>query len=220
VAYCFEEGSGLSTTDNSGNGHTGTLTNNPAWVAGRYGAGLRFDGNRSGHQYLSFGPDDSFDAVSQGTIMAWVKPAVTSGFRGWFQSGQDGQCQWPMELSAANGTFEFWGGGSSCNATLYAVTLIPGVPTDWHHVAYVVTATGNAFYVDGQLQAASYVQGNSATKVFFAQTATGISKYRVGATEYPPETFDGVIDEFRIYGAALTQAEIQGAMASAFCGGG
>ncbi len=219
LAFCFDENAGSTTADNSGNGHTGTLVNNPTWVAGRYGSALRFDGNRSGYQYVSFGPNDTFDALTQGTIMAWVKPATATGvFHYWFQSGQNGQCNWPMQLGVTNNTFDFWGGASGCNASLNATSTIPTPVTDWHHLAYVVDSTGNRFYVDGQLATPTYSLGSAASTVFFAQTATGTSQYRVGSTDYAPETFDGIIDEFRIYAAPLAQADIQAAMNSGFCG--
>ena len=61
------------------------------------------------------------------------------------------------------------------------------------------------------------VTGTAATRVFFSQTATGVSRYRVGSTETPSETFDGLIDEFRVYAAPLTQAQIQSSMNASFC---
>ena len=179
--------------------------------------GLQFNGNRSGRQEITFGPDDSFDGLSQGTIMAWVKSAGTSGFRCWFHTSQNGQCAWPIELGVFNGQFAFWGGGSGCSATLESYAPIPGLPTDWHHLAYVSDSSGNKFYVDGQPQTPNYVQGTAATRVFFAQTATGVTKYEVGASEYAPETFDGIVDEVRVYPVALTQAQIQAAMGVSFC---
>ncbi|MBI3781866.1 MAG: hypothetical protein HY270_00540, partial [Deltaproteobacteria bacterium] len=217
LAYCFDEGIGGTESDSSGNGRTATLVNSPAWTAGKYGGGLRFDGNASGHQYASITPDDAFDGAAQGTIMAWVKPAG-SGSRCWFQSGENGGCQWPLELCVnGSGQFEVWGGASTCGATLDATAAIPGLAADWHHLAYVVDGGGNKLYVDGQLAAPTYVNGNAATQVFFAQTSTGVSKYRVGSTETASETFNGVIDDFRIYTTPLSAAQIQQAMSSSFC---
>ena len=43
-AWGFNEGSGTTTADASGNGNTATLVNGPTWVAGKYGNGLSFDG--------------------------------------------------------------------------------------------------------------------------------------------------------------------------------
>ena len=46
TAYGMNEGSGTTLADASGSGHTGTLVNGPAWVAGQatYGQALSFDG--------------------------------------------------------------------------------------------------------------------------------------------------------------------------------
>jgi hypothetical protein len=45
VAYWkFDEGTGTTTADSSGNGNTGILTNGPLWTAGRIGNALYFDG--------------------------------------------------------------------------------------------------------------------------------------------------------------------------------
>ena len=46
TAYGMNEGSGTTLADASGTGHTGTLVNGPAWVAGQatYGQALSFDG--------------------------------------------------------------------------------------------------------------------------------------------------------------------------------
>lgn len=63
-----------------------------------------------------------------------------------------------------------------------------------------------------------YNVGSSSTQVFFAQTSGGISQYRVGATDNPPDTFDGIIDEFHIYAVRLSAADIQATMRVAYCG--
>src|SRR3989344_5236105 len=40
----FDEGTGTSAGDSSGNGNTGTLVNSPSWVTGKVGGALSFDG--------------------------------------------------------------------------------------------------------------------------------------------------------------------------------
>jgi len=39
----FDEGSGTSAVDSSGNNNTGTLTNGPTWTTGKIGGGLSFE---------------------------------------------------------------------------------------------------------------------------------------------------------------------------------
>ncbi|HEY6572904.1 MAG TPA: LamG-like jellyroll fold domain-containing protein, partial [Candidatus Eisenbacteria bacterium] len=82
--YNFEEGSGTTTADLSGNGFNGTFTNGPAWVAGKYGNGLSFnasdDGNDSNDPKVVLGrtiniPNAPF------TFSAWVNPASFADWR-------------------------------------------------------------------------------------------------------------------------------------------
>jgi len=40
----FDEVSGTTATDSSGNNNAGTLTNGPTWTAGKIGGALSFDG--------------------------------------------------------------------------------------------------------------------------------------------------------------------------------
>src|SRR4029079_8408685 len=44
AAYNLYRGSGFTLTDQSGNSHSGTLVNGPAWSGGKYGGGLALDG--------------------------------------------------------------------------------------------------------------------------------------------------------------------------------
>ena len=46
ASYSFDEGSGLSAGDSSGNGHAGTITG-ATWATGRYGGGLDFNGTNA-----------------------------------------------------------------------------------------------------------------------------------------------------------------------------
>ncbi|HEY1712581.1 MAG TPA: hypothetical protein VGG07_06740, partial [Solirubrobacteraceae bacterium] len=47
AAFGFDEGSGTTLTDATGNGHNGTITS-PAWsTAGKYGKALQFNGTSS-----------------------------------------------------------------------------------------------------------------------------------------------------------------------------
>ena len=66
IAYNFDEGSGTTTADRSGNGNTGTLTNGPLWTAGKYSNGLQFDGI---NDYVDTGVTTSFNTI---TYSAWI----------------------------------------------------------------------------------------------------------------------------------------------------
>ena len=47
AAYGFDEGTGTTVADTSGNGNTGTVAG-PTWTIGKFGAALSFDGRTTG----------------------------------------------------------------------------------------------------------------------------------------------------------------------------
>ena len=75
VAYWkFDEGSGTTAADSSGNGNTGTLINGPLWTAGKAGNALYFDGIDDNVTVLD---SASLHLSSAFTLSAWVNPAAT-----------------------------------------------------------------------------------------------------------------------------------------------
>ena len=76
AAYAFDEGSGTVATDASGTGNVATV-NGPAWVAGKYGNALSFDGV---NDIVSVADANSLDLTSGMTLEAWVKPASVSNW--------------------------------------------------------------------------------------------------------------------------------------------
>src|SRR3989338_2173060 len=64
----FDETSGTSASDSSGNNNTGTLTNSPTWTTGKINSALSFDGT---DDYVNIG---NMNVSGSGiTIAAWVK---------------------------------------------------------------------------------------------------------------------------------------------------
>src|SRR5439155_4513515 len=74
VAYWkFDEGTGTTAADSSGNGNTGTLVNGPVWTAGIAGNALYFDGIAANVTVLD---SNSLDLSNSFTLSAWVNPTV------------------------------------------------------------------------------------------------------------------------------------------------
>gem|GEM_PF-595053 len=70
VAYWdFDDGSGPTLTDQSGQGNHGTLNGGPNWVNGRSGTALAFDGV---DDYVVVGNSPELQLVGQATFTAWV----------------------------------------------------------------------------------------------------------------------------------------------------
>src|SRR5262249_39774539 len=69
AAYAFDEGSGGTTADASGNGHTGTV-NVATWTTGKYGHALSF----KGASWVRIPKGASLDNKSPFTYCAWINP--------------------------------------------------------------------------------------------------------------------------------------------------
>jgi hypothetical protein len=211
----FDEGSGTTTADSSGNGNTGTLTGSPvpAWTAGYRQNALSFDGTQN---YVSVPHTAALNAYPI-TVTAWFKTSVTTsaqsivnkyvsasmnGYNVFLYNG--GLCAWYFTNGTTNNAIYDSSSGGNC-------TLSPGVTVNnntWHHVAFVVDTVANGggkLYVDGALKATRNWTGSAGATT----TTQGISIGRYtgsGGTPY----FPGLIDEVRIYGRALSAAEVLG----------
>src|SRR5207245_5308536 len=75
AAYGFEDGSGTTTVDSSGDGLTGTL-NGAAWVTtGKYGKALSFNGTSN---WVTVTDNSLLHLTSAMTLEAWVYPAASA----------------------------------------------------------------------------------------------------------------------------------------------
>ena len=78
AAYGFDEGSGTTAADSSGNGNTGTLANATWTAAGKFGSALNFNGTNA---WVSVPNATSLNPTAGMTMEAWVNPSL--GHRGW-----------------------------------------------------------------------------------------------------------------------------------------
>ena len=197
----FDAASGTSAVDVSGSGHTGTLVNNPVWTAGILGQALAFDGVASHVDVPHAGALNAYPL----TIAAWIKTGATTGVaaivnkfvagtaNGYQLFLDNGRlCAWYLR-DASNVIYD----GTSCTLATSGYT-----DNQWHHVAFVVDASGGRLYVDGVQRAA-----RSWTGVPGAPTTTQplhIGDYAGAAGA----VFSGLIDDVRIYSRALGATEI------------
>lgn len=206
LSYDFNEGQGTVVSDASTGSHQATISGARWTNSGKFGGALSFNGTNS---YVKINDNDILDSLTQGTITAWVKPVFSdNGYRAWF-SADSGKCLSPLELVVNNGRFEVYAARSGCRANFNASVAISN-PTAWHHLAYVVSDSGNKFYVDGKEVPATYRRGSTTSKFFFAATASRTTKYNIGKTmSDPTEVFYGTIDNVRVYNKALNIDEIK-----------
>lgn len=75
--WSFDEGTGTTAADSSGNGHTATLGAGVSWTGGRYGGhAVALDGTTAG-TVVSAGP--TADTGHSFSVAAWVRPSSVTG---------------------------------------------------------------------------------------------------------------------------------------------
>src|ERR1041384_7419120 len=75
AAYSFDEGSGATVNDFSGNGNTGTISG-ATWTLGKFGNALSFNGSTN---WVTVNDSDSLDLSTGMTLEAWVFPTLATG---------------------------------------------------------------------------------------------------------------------------------------------
>ncbi|RLC40566.1 MAG: hypothetical protein DRH44_08365, partial [Candidatus Coatesbacteria bacterium] len=185
----FDEGSGTSAYDSSGQGNNGTLVNGPSWVDGKIGDALKFDGS---NDYVSTPLNIDQSGSSQGvTMVAWVYPTSTSSGRHEMISSDNGGYDW--SLLREGGTWYVFT-GENTRSTGFSVDL-----NQWQHVVAVfIPGTGVKFYKNGQETTISYISYD-----------TSDGNIRIGCRSGGGEYFGGIIDEVAIYKRVLSDSEIQ-----------
>jgi Concanavalin A-like lectin/glucanases superfamily/Bacterial Ig-like domain/Bacterial Ig domain/PKD domain/Glucose / Sorbosone dehydrogenase len=200
AAYSFDEASGPSAGDNSGNGNTGTLTGATWTTAGRFGSAISFDGV---DDTVVVADSSSLDLTAGVTMMAWVRAtALGNKWRTVLFKERTGNIVYGVYANRNTGLpiAEVTTGTSVKNATGTA-----GLPLDaWAHVTATYDGAALRLYVDGALITTTAVTGAM-------PVSTG--PLRVGGNSIWGEYFQGLIDEVRVYRRALSTAEIQTDMA-------
>jgi hypothetical protein len=201
----FDEGSGNTVADSSGNGNTGTLYNGPVWVDGKYGKALSFDGSST---YVRVEASSSLDVTSQVTVEVWVYARVYVD-----NVGDNPHIVSRTYLSGASiHILNIYGGthkvGFGVNPFPDQQPSTADLPSNvWTHIAMTYDGTYVRFYMNGELDS-SYAQSGpiQVTSNWLAFGCMPTARHGGSGTW---AFFNGMIDEVRIYNRALSQQEIQ-----------
>ncbi len=207
----FDEATGLTTADSSGNGNDGTITGSgvshsvvlPPTSCFVNTHSAQFDGSGG---YVSIADNSSMDPASQISISFWMNPdTVTNGFQHIiFKQG-------PVVTSYGvwlNGDHIYMEDNDNSIRGLNSnTTVTPGV---WHYITVTYDGTDQKLYIDGSLDNSQSIPG-----ITLSYTNSPV---KVGSGDYN-NPFAGYVDDLRIYGRALTASEIAD-LAGGGCGPG
>jgi hypothetical protein len=195
----LDKTAGLLAPDSTGNGNDALLVDGPTWRPGNgwIGGAIDLDGR---NDYLRVQrPTNLNFAPGPFSVSAWVYPRQTRGlWRAILEYDRTGlnTNRFGLWLDA-NGRFHFRVG---LNTWQTPVALVSG---QWYHLTAVYDAATRKMhlYVNGQLEATATQQAG--------YTAPAVSPLTIGARgSGDDEFFDGLLDDIRIYGLALTDQDV------------
>ena len=212
----FDETSGMTAYDSSGNGRDGALQNfynDPAqWVPGLITNALSLNPDYYGEQQvvLVTNTDGAFDFSSglQFTLSAWVygNPASQGANGGIIARGYgNGGEQYCMDMDS--GHFRFYVRNASGTPTVINTSIAPNGA--WQHVCAVYSAA----YGLMQLYVNGVPAGSATPPTSLLVTNHDLSIGARQSVNYDGAPYDndwvGLIDDARVYGRALVAAEVQ-----------
>jgi PKD repeat protein len=206
AAYNFEEASGTTAFDASGQNNHGAITQ-ATYTQGKYGNALNFDGVNDWVTVNDSATQGPLDLTKGMTVAAWVYPTATmSNWRSVLLKERAGGLAYGLYANSDSnqpvGSINIGGndknqaGGSALKANT------------WTHLAatYDGASATQRLYVNGT-QVASRAQTGSLT--------VSDRVLRIGGNSVWSEFFKGHIDEVRVYNRALKAEEIQADMNTA-----
>ena len=193
AAYAFDDGGGTTTTDASGNGNSGSV-GTATWTSnGKYGSALVFNGTNA---RVAVNDSPSLDLTASMTLEAWVFPTASGGWRDVVYKVDD---MYYLEGSSPGGPPGM--GGTFSPSPLIGPSALP--LNTWSHLAATYDGSTMRLYVNGAVVASKAQSG---------PVATSTGALSIGGDALYGQSFQGTIDEVRIYSVALTQAQIQSDM--------
>lgn len=204
VCLPFDEASGTTAADASGNGNNAVLLNGPAWTSGKKGHAVALDGV---DDYVAL-PAGVVADLADFTIAAWVYWDAARDWARVFDFGSGTSHYMFLTPRAYRGgmSFTITTGGGYGSQSLWTDPLPTG---QWVHLAVTLSGATGTLYVNG-----SPVNTNTAmTASPFRLGST--SQNWIGRSQYPADPyFNGKVDDFRVYHGALSVTQISALFAA------
>jgi hypothetical protein len=192
VGYWSFDGPTMTTatsSDSSGQGNHGTLTNGPTKVIGVLGQALRFDGTDD--RIVASSPTGLGYGTGDFSWFAWIKPErINDSYEMIWAQGSGGI----PYLAINNSSLHFYLSG------IYETTASYITANIWQHVGVMRSGGVMTLYKDGVAYGSTSTQSGSISSPDFGY----VSSYGSGGAH----AFKGNIDEVRVYNRALSASEV------------
>jgi uncharacterized protein len=198
--YLFNETSGSTAADATGNGRTATLAGGTSWVAGRTGGAVSLNGT-DGHVRL---PSGILAGVNDFTLAGWVRIGAVATWSRIFDigTGTNGYLFLTPRSSAGTARFAITTSGAGGEQQINGPTALPAGA--WTHVAVTLAGNLGVLYVNGTEAA----RNANITAPPGSLGSTGLNY--LGRSQYSGDPFlNGQLDDVRIYSRALSATEIR-----------
>ncbi|MDH4156456.1 MAG: hypothetical protein OEW00_04175 [candidate division Zixibacteria bacterium] len=208
-SWKFDESTGSVAHDSSGYGHDGILVNGPAWVAGKVGNALEFDGI---DDYVEIS-DNVILRPPALTLMAWIKPnqLPSSGTYGPIVKRTpewQSDANWQMQIvGSGRVNFAYYNGGWR-DSPLSTDAVSVG---EWIHLAITFDSRVVRIYFNGALDPSfPYTMAVDLNTAYTSPIIIGKGS---------GDVFEGTIDEVKLFRQALSAQEIRSEIGLACCAG-
>ncbi len=203
----FDEGSGAVTEDRSQTGLQATLEGDYQWTTGRFGQAIEFTDGRA-----VVSESDPLN-LTQITVMAWVNPTsivATNANNHWEnlnsiygKAGNTGDDSVVLALTGGDGVFFYIDNGA--NEMLFV--LDAGVQTGrWQHIAGTFDGTTMRVFLNGEQIGELAVAGSIISNPI---------QPTIGGRADVTVSFDGAIDDVKVFDQPLIAEEIKKVMKGA-----
>lgn len=206
--YKFDEKTGETVKDSSGNGNDGIAKGDNSWSAGNIDGAITLNGRDA---YVQL-PDDILTGIKDITISTWIKQEQV---RPWqrifdFGIGTDAYMFLTPNSSLQDARFALTAGGGNRNEEVVIKSSPINELGEWKHLVIVLAGDQGIIYEDGKKVSTGKITVNP------TDLGTTTANY-IGKSQYDLDPyFSGEIDDFRIYNRALSQAEIVALREEAF----
>jgi len=209
--YTFDTISTSATAeDSASNGKPATVTGNPVpvVVAGHIDGAIRLDASKQ--QYVQL-PGDILVGMEAVSISCWLQLESGAVWDRLFDFNATGAGNWFYFSPTGWNTAKMPAPGPGTHIAVKGPFVDPEMMLDdvfpvgtWHHVAVVLAPPYLRYYLDGKLK-------SELTNMTVAPKDVG-STYQnwIGRSPYTGDPYlNGLVDDFRIFSGALTDAEVK-----------